>query len=143
MSEKNLILIYTLAVILVIATFFIGRRSKKPTSLNMEAKSPQGGLKSSIKLSNKGISTYSSEKVAGSFTQGNFAQGSEEKSLNIYFNYNGETFEAYEVLGVPAGSSLQFIKEHLKTEAHRVDRAALLLYREALLAIEKANRNSN
>ena len=28
------------------------------------------------------------------------------KELNILFNYNGHTWDAYEVLGVPAGSSL-------------------------------------
>ncbi|MGZ3744414.1 MAG: hypothetical protein ACXVB1_04295 [Pseudobdellovibrionaceae bacterium] len=28
------------------------------------------------------------------------------KELNILFNYNGHTWDAYEVLGLPAGSSL-------------------------------------
>lgn len=31
---------------------------------------------------------------------------SEGKQLNILFNYNGHTWDAYEVLGVPAGAGL-------------------------------------
>ncbi len=30
----------------------------------------------------------------------------ESKDLNILFNYNGHTWDAYEVLGLPAGASL-------------------------------------
>ena len=30
-----------------------------------------------------------------------------EKSLNVMFNYNGHSWDAYEVLGVPAGSSFE------------------------------------
>lgn len=30
---------------------------------------------------------------------------SEEKTLNVLFNWNGHTWDAYEVLGIPAGSS--------------------------------------
>lgn len=30
-----------------------------------------------------------------------------EKVLNILFQYNGETWDAYEVLGLPAGSSAE------------------------------------
>ncbi len=29
------------------------------------------------------------------------------KSLNVMFNYNGHSWDAYEVLGVPAGSSFE------------------------------------
>lgn len=33
------------------------------------------------------------------------------KVLNVIFNYNGHDFDAYEVLGVPAGSSLDKVQE--------------------------------
>lgn len=32
-----------------------------------------------------------------------------EKALNVFFNYNGHMWDAYEVLGVPAGSSLEAV----------------------------------
>ena len=40
-------------------------------------------------------------------SKGNFIEGSEvkERDLNVVFQFNGHSFEAYEVLGLPAGSS--------------------------------------
>lgn len=32
------------------------------------------------------------------------------KSLNVIFNYNGHSWDAYEVLGVPAGAKLETVK---------------------------------
>lgn len=32
-----------------------------------------------------------------------------EKSLNVLFVYNGHTFDAYEVLGAPAGASFEMV----------------------------------
>ncbi len=34
--------------------------------------------------------------------------------LNVFFNYKGHSFDAYEVLGVPAGSNLTEIKNVIK-----------------------------
>lgn len=33
------------------------------------------------------------------------------QSLNVLFNYNGHTWDAYEVLGVPAGAQLRMVTE--------------------------------
>ncbi len=33
-----------------------------------------------------------------------------EKNLNVLFVYNGHTFDAYEVLGAPAGASLEMVQ---------------------------------
>ena len=35
------------------------------------------------------------------------AAGGGAKTLNVMFNYNGHTWDAYEVLGVPAGSNFE------------------------------------
>jgi hypothetical protein len=35
-----------------------------------------------------------------------------EKSLNVLFMYNGHNFDAYEVLGVPAGANLQMVERY-------------------------------
>lgn len=39
-----------------------------------------------------------------------------ERVLQVYFNYNGETFEAYEVFGVPAGSSLARVEQAIREQ---------------------------
>lgn len=41
------------------------------------------------------------------------------KSLNVMFNYNGHSWDAHEVLGIPAGAPLEMVqnahRESLKT----------------------------
>lgn len=44
-----------------------------------------------------------------------------ERSLNVVFNYNGETWDAYEVLGLPAGSGIDSVDYALKEMIERVD----------------------
>lgn len=46
---------------------------------------------------------------------------SPEKKLNVLFNYNGHTWDAYEVLGVPAGTSLEKVTEALQRELQKQD----------------------
>ncbi len=49
----------------------------------------------------------------------------EGKELNVLFNFNGETFDAYEVLGVPAGSPLDEVeKAYKKTDKNEFQKAA-------------------
>lgn len=42
-----------------------------------------------------------------------------EKSLNILFNYNGHSWDAFEVLGVPAGAPKAMVDEAYKREMAR------------------------
>lgn len=39
------------------------------------------------------------------------------KELNVVFNHNGESWDAYEVLGLPAGSSLEEVEKAFKNSA--------------------------
>ncbi len=50
------------------------------------------------------------------------------KALNVVFNYNGYAWDAYEVLGVPAGSSIEAVTkayEGLRSQASTDSRAFL------------------
>lgn len=38
------------------------------------------------------------------------ASVSGERSINVVFNYNGHSWDAYEVLGIPAGSSFEVVE---------------------------------
>lgn len=69
------------------------RRSKSqqgPSKLNFTKKTP--------------LDSMSFESVFKSKQENNDQY---EKVLNILFQYNGETWDAYEVLGLPAGSSVE------------------------------------
>lgn len=39
-----------------------------------------------------------------------------ERPLNVIFNYNGESWDAYEVLGLPAGSSPEMVEAAYREE---------------------------
>lgn len=53
--------------------------------------------------------------------QTGFRPSTTERPLNVMFNYNGETWDAYEVLGLPAGSSLERADEAYKKACAGVD----------------------
>ena len=44
-----------------------------------------------------------------------------ERPLNVVFNYNGHSWDAYEVLGLPAGSSLEKVEAAYREGLNRVD----------------------
>ncbi len=45
----------------------------------------------------------------------------EARPLNVHFNYNGHSWDAYEVLGLPAGSSLEKVDAAYEESVARVD----------------------
>jgi hypothetical protein len=57
------------------------------------------------------------------------------RQLNVLFNYNGHTWEAYEVLGLPAGSSEEVVERAFETLTLSADKksiAFLVAAREAI-----------
>lgn len=42
-----------------------------------------------------------------------------QHSLNVLFNYNGHTWDAYEVLGVPAGAQLRMVSDAYESLVRR------------------------
>lgn len=44
------------------------------------------------------------------------------RSLNVIFNYNGHSWDAYEVLGIPAGSPIDKVNEAYQSCLNLVDK---------------------
>ena len=59
------------------------------------------------------------------------------KSLNILFLYNGHDWDAYQVLGLPAGASLPLVTERYQQLIRQADAGQLLFYESAYQAILK------
>jgi hypothetical protein len=57
------------------------------------------------------------------------------KNLNIMFNYNGHSWDAYEVLGVPAGASIKTVTEAYQTAVRRADKESIEFLETAYKAI--------
>lgn len=54
-------------------------------------------------------------------SRGASEEGLRTKSLNVMFNYNGHSWDAHEVLGVPAGASLTAVTEAYQKTIQNVD----------------------
>lgn len=86
-----------LNLIIVTILFILIRKGKtrhNPSKLNFNKKTP-----------------LESESFEAVFNQKRENNDPYEKILNILFQYNGETWDAYEVLGIPAGSAVDVAKK--------------------------------
>ena len=63
------------------------------------------------------------------------------RSLNVVFNYNGHSWDAYEVLGLPAGSGMPVVEAAYRESLERVDESSRGFMEAAYKAIA-ANRRS-
>jgi hypothetical protein len=64
-----------------------------------------------------------------------------ERPLNVVFNYNGHSWDAYEVLGLPAGSSPDKVEEAYKAQLASVE-AGSRPFLDAAYAAIKAPRSN-
>lgn len=63
-----------------------------------------------------------------------------ERSLNVMFNYNGHSWDAYEVLGLPAGSTIENVESSYKANLSRIDQASRPFIEAAYQAIISHNK---
>jgi hypothetical protein len=57
------------------------------------------------------------------------------KILNVMFNYNGHSWDAYEVLGVPAGANITMVTEAYHVAVRRSDKESVEFLETAYKAI--------
>lgn len=95
-----------LAVIFVIS-FLWGRKGKDPSRLS---------LRSTLKGPKTPVAKGQQKPDVHFYTE-DASEAGNSKSLNVMFVYNGHTFDAYEVLGIPAGSSLDSAKKAFEVQA--------------------------
>ena len=93
MSLTTYLIFYGALVVLLVYLFIKQRKLPSPSSLNL--KRPRGLQGSNDHLPNEGGA----------------------RDLTIYFNYNGETMEAHEVLGIPAGAPVDIAEVAYKNES--------------------------
>lgn len=93
-----------------------GAASKRPTQLNMHAPD-------SVPLV---IPPESSSAPEMAVFEGALARRAPVpvKSLNVIFNYNGHSWDAYEVLGIPAGSPLREVTQAYQRAVQSADPAS-------------------
>ncbi|MGE0763156.1 MAG: hypothetical protein AB7N80_07760 [Bdellovibrionales bacterium] len=63
-----------------------------------------------------------------------------ERALNVHFNFNGHSWDAFEVLGLPAGSSAEKVDDALRKVLSQSQNESHEFYKMAHDAIRKQNR---
>ncbi len=61
-----------------------------------------------------------------------------ERQLNVIFQFNGHDFEAYEVFGLPPGSSRDAVEAAFNEVIERSDKDSHEFYRHAVEAIRRS-----
>ena len=115
MSPGNYLLLYGTIVILLVASFMWIKVSRpKPTQLNLRKK--------------------------GHFAPVNDIDINDEQELNVYFNFNGHMFDAYEVIGVIAGAPRSDIEMAYMKMKLRIDDESKEILDMAYAAINERNQ---
>lgn len=101
----------------------------RPTRLNMKAKDSAPPRVNPLPAERDLAEVRSQSVVASSTVQGS------AKSLNVIFNYNGHSWDAYEVLGVPAGANIRLVTEAYQTAIRRCEKESVEFLETAYKAI--------
>ncbi len=114
--------------------FWLGRRNvgNTPTQLRLRnQETPMGDRPVPPKMNPNGQAeakkTLSNDELAVK----------NAKALNILFLYNGHDWDAYQVLGLPAGASLPLVTERYQQLIKQADEGQLAFYDAAYQAILK------
>jgi hypothetical protein len=111
LSLHDLLILNGAIVIFVIVSFLLVRKSaRQPVRLRLNEKVKLDTSEAAAATGARSASSAGRSSAAQSAAQPSEFSASPEKSLNVIFNYNGHSWDAFEVLGVPAGSSPDAIK---------------------------------
>lgn len=124
--NSQLIVIVQVLIAILFVLWILSRRgsSPKPTVLNLFAENQK-----------KNVRVTPITKTGDQ----NLFEGDNEvkvKVLNVIFMWNGHSWDAYEVFGLPAGSSVERVRERYNELQSKSDEGQRLFLREALKAIE-------
>ena len=112
MSAETFLIINAVIVSLLAAYFFLGKPKRpKPAALNLK--------KVQFEPVTKEVDV------------------ADEQELNIYFMYNGYMWDAYEILGVPAGSPMADIEMAYLKNITRIDKESKQILEMARTAIRE------
>lgn len=113
---KFFLLNAVIAALLVAYFLFAKTQKPKPTQLNLKK---------------------------GQFTPVKDIDINEEEELNVYFNFNGHMWDAYEIVGVPAGSPMADVEMAFLKCRMRIDEESKEILEMAYAAIQERQGQSS
>lgn len=122
MSSQDFLFINIGAAVVFIVWYLSARKktTRQPVKLNLHAKDsapvtlPAANKQDHSQASKASLNTNVPINIQEAHRirdQKNAQANVKLKNLNQFFNYNGHTWDAYEVLGVPGGSSLEKVTQ--------------------------------
>lgn len=120
MDPKHYIMLNGIIVILLISSIlFLRRGGEGPPRLDLR------------KSTNRTPKPIENEGAAEPFTQG--SEGA--RSLNVVFQYEGDWYDAFEILGIPAGTPLEQARAKFNELLKSVSPDRMGIIKEAIKAI--------
>lgn len=116
-------------------TASIGGRSSRNSGAKTQASGGARSAASSAQPARKPVGWDNYVPRNRSVYGGRETHAVQEKSLNIFFNWNGHAWDAYEVLGIPAGASLETALQSFERAKSQADKETAPFLRAAYEAI--------
>lgn len=144
MDSQQFLLINILFVAVMIIIFMMGRsNAKKPTPLKMKSNSEtvNSQIKNShqqkqqVKMLEELKSKIDSTQGVTMVLEPERAEANPLRKKQIIFNYNGHSWEAYEVFGISAGSSLAEVTQAYQKTIQQCDPTSLEFFKTAYQTI--------
>jgi hypothetical protein len=127
------LLFYSAIVILLVVMFIRNGRRQAPSQLRFGPRRLEPGGSTSA----PDLNLIESPQIHGGVNV-----RSRARALNVFFNYNGETFDAYEILGIPAGCGLPEARAHYERTFAAKTQCERFVYDAAILALEKSKKSA-
>ena len=124
MDAKNYIIAYSVVIGVLVFSFFFRSKSGKPSPLNLRGKKSQN--------------VPSAKVYEGSLKNKKKASSHGERNLDCLFMYNGEDYDAYQILGAPAGCNLQQAEAAYQEALRTSDPSTKPLLDAAIEALRKS-----
>lgn len=125
MISQDFLLILVVLIGLVIFWTWQGRKPRPPVKLNLKAGDSGPVLLPEDAPRDGGASIHRAPSKYDRFAKGELPSAamsaSSTRNLNVLFNYNGHTWDAYEVFGLPAGAPLVEVTKAYQQELRRAD----------------------
>ena len=135
LSQSQLIILYGLIVIpIAVSLLFMRKGSKPPVQLEFKSDiSSASPAKQVAKADRRPDPRPASPPPPRQERRSD--EPRVETSLNVHFNWNGFMWDAYEVLGIPAGSSREAAAQALQKAKAQSDAESMPFYEAAYKAI--------
>jgi len=137
----------------IIGFFFVGRKTAKPTKLNMKAKSNGGPLvlepekqnplpsqKTAVVVSDTDRSLTKRDPSIAAAPAETTQRPGEERALGVLFMYNGHDWEAHQVLGLPQGASMHQITVTYQELIKKSDPSTFEFFEAAYTALSQKHK---